>query len=359
MSQRIAIVGGGYIGFRLAKALENEADITLIEQRSHFVHAAAMIRAMVDPSILELALIPYDKLLQRGTWVQARAAAVDGSGVVLEDGHRIDADFVVIATGSENATPFKAKGADIAGLRSDNARIHGMLVAATTVAIVGAGAVGTELAGEIAHAMPDKKVVLIAGQSQLFPDKPEQLGRSLAAKLQAAGVEVALGVRAENLQSETEPYAGVLKLSDGREIKADLVFPVIGSRASSKLLDGLPGAKHAGAGRIKVDAWMRPSSLENVFAAGDVAEMGDAMTIVAATRQLPWLKNTLSALLKGKKLPDLKPYKHWSNAPIVVPLGPKKGHSFLKHFTAGDFLTRELKGKHLFVPRYRKELGQG
>ena len=92
MSKRIAIVGGGYIGFRLAKALENEAEITLIEQRSHFVHTAAMIRAIVDPSILELALIPYDKLLQRGTWVQARAAAVDGSGVVLEDGHRIDAE---------------------------------------------------------------------------------------------------------------------------------------------------------------------------------------------------------------------------------------------------------------------------
>ncbi len=359
MPQRIAIVGGGYLGFRLAKALENEADITLIEQRSHFVHTAAMIRAVVDPSILETALIPYDKLLQRGTWVQARATRVDGSGVELEDGRRIDADYVVIATGSDNATPFKAKGDDIAGLRSDSARIHGMLAAATTVTIVGAGAVGTELAGEITHAMPAKKVVLITGQSRLFPDKPEQLGRALATKLQAAGVELLLGVRAENLESQTEPYAGLLKLSDGREIKADLVFPVIGSRATSGLLADLPGAKHADAGRIKVDAWMRPSSLENVFAAGDVAEQGDAMTIVAASRQMPWLKNTLSALLKGKKLQDLKPYKPWSDAPILVPLGPHKGHSFLKLFTAGDFLTRKLKGEHLFVPRYQKELGRG
>ena len=50
MSQKIAIVGGGYIGAELAKSLDDTAEVILIEPRSHFVHAPAMIRAVVDPS---------------------------------------------------------------------------------------------------------------------------------------------------------------------------------------------------------------------------------------------------------------------------------------------------------------------
>ena len=47
MGKRIAIVGGGYLGAELAKAMDDIADVTLIEPRSHFVHASAMIRAVV------------------------------------------------------------------------------------------------------------------------------------------------------------------------------------------------------------------------------------------------------------------------------------------------------------------------
>jgi NADH dehydrogenase FAD-containing subunit len=39
MTKHIAIIGGGYLGFRLAKAMENKANVTLIEPRSHFVHS--------------------------------------------------------------------------------------------------------------------------------------------------------------------------------------------------------------------------------------------------------------------------------------------------------------------------------
>ena len=353
MSQKIAIVGGGYIGAELAKSLDDTAEVTLIEPRSHFVHAPAMIRAVVDPSLLDRALIPYDRLLTNGRVIASKATAIDAEGVTLEDGTRVEADQIVVATGSSNAMPFKPQGADIAGLRGDNQRIHQQLKAARRIGIVGAGAVGTELAGEISYAMQDKKVTLISGDEALFGAMPSKLGTSLAAKLRKAGVALILGQRAENLESMTEPYAGSLQLADGSQHDFDLIFPVIGSRANSEVLETLAGVQKTTANRIKVDPWMRPSSLPNVFAAGD------AMTIVATSRQLPWLKATLSGLAEGKEIEDIKAYKPWgSKAPILVPLGPKQGNSFLVFFTAGDFLTRKMKGADLFLKKYAKLLNR-
>ncbi|QPM90866.1 NAD(P)/FAD-dependent oxidoreductase [Pseudooceanicola algae] len=359
MSRRIVIIGGGYIGAPLARSLENSADVTLVEPRSHFVHTPAMIRAVVDSTLLDRALIPYDRLLEKGRLIPARATGVDGDGVTLEDGTRVEADWIVVATGSSNAMPFKPEGADIAGLRADNQRIHAQLRSASTIAIVGAGAVGTELAGEIASAMPDKAVTLISADKALFPGVPGRLGRALADKLREQGVKLILGTRAEGLASLTEPHAG--RLNIGEKVQSfDLIFPAIGSRASSALLENLPETQKSFAGRVRTDPWMRPSSLPNVLAAGDVGDAGDAMTIVATSRQLPWLERTLQALVAGETIENMKPYKPWeARAPILVPLGPERGNSFLVALTAGDWITRKMKGEDLFLSKYRKLLKAG
>ncbi|MEQ6202220.1 FAD-dependent oxidoreductase [Sulfitobacter sp. HNIBRBA2951] len=358
MKKRIIIVGGGYVGLQLAKALNGKADVTLIEPRSHFVHAPAMIRAVVDPQVLDRALIPYDDLLKTGQVLRARAKSISATGVTLEDGTDVLGDFIVVATGSDNAMPFKPATDSIEAFRAGSARIHAMLQAAQSVAIVGAGAVGTELAGEIAHFMPGKKVTLISSEPSLFPTMPSKLGKGLQGKLSDPGVSMIFGARAENLESMTEPYAGELQLSNGDRIAADLIFPVIGSRAASSILETLPGITKGAANRVQTDPWLRPSDLPNVFAAGDVAEAGDAMTIVAVSRQTPWLEKMLTSLINGKKSEDTAKYKPWSKAPFLVPLGPRKGNSYLVMFTAGDTITRLMKGKDLFVSKYRKMLNQ-
>lgn len=258
MTERIIIVGGGYVGVQLAKALDSKADVTLIEPRSHFVHAPAMIRAVVDPQGLDQALIPYDDLLKNGQVLRARAKSIDAAGVTLEDGTEVPGDYIVVATGSNNAMPFKPATDSIEDFRADNARINAMLGDAQTVAIVGAGAVGTELAGEIAHFMPHKKVTLISSEPSLFPTMPSKLGTALQEKLEVALVKTVFGARAENLEGMTEPFAGELQLSNGDSIAADLIFPVIGSRATSRILETLPGITKGAANRVETDPWLRP-----------------------------------------------------------------------------------------------------
>ncbi|MEL6203726.1 MAG: FAD-dependent oxidoreductase [Pseudomonadota bacterium] len=357
-SNSVVIVGGGYVGVELAKALEGDMNVTLVEPRAAFVHAPAMIRSIVDPSVLGRALIPYDTLLKKGRVVRDRATAIQATGVTLAGGEELAADFVVVATGSTNGAAFKPEGDSIEDFQAAQARTHEAIKAASKIAIVGAGAVGTELAGEIAHAMPAKKVTLISDGARLFPKMPDKLGNELARKLGEMGVALVLGTRVEDLASTTEPFPGPLTLSTGQVIDADLVIPAIGSRANTALLDGLPGVRHGGGGRVKVDAYLRPSDYPNLFVAGDVADAGDAMTIVAISRQQPWLAKTLKHVAAGKPIQAVKPYTPWGKAPILVPLGPERGNSFLMIATLGDRVTRMMKGRDLFIPKYRKILGK-
>ena len=85
------------------------------------------------------------------------------------------------------------------------------------------------------------------------------------------------------------------------------------------------------------------------------------MTIVAVSRQAPWLAKTIKAVLAGHSLETQPPYSPWRAPPILVPLGPKRGASVLpltkSGVTVGGFLTSTIKGKALFIPRYRKEFG--
>lgn len=49
MSRTVAVIGGGYGGAAVAKALESEADVVLIDPRDAFVNAAASLRALTQP----------------------------------------------------------------------------------------------------------------------------------------------------------------------------------------------------------------------------------------------------------------------------------------------------------------------
>ncbi|MFK4980080.1 hypothetical protein, partial [Klebsiella pneumoniae] len=80
-----------------------------------------------------------------------------GDGVIqLASGAQVRAELIVAATGSHYGAPFKPRSDDSADFRKAIAKSHAELVAARSVAIIGAGPVGLELAGEIAHVHADK-----------------------------------------------------------------------------------------------------------------------------------------------------------------------------------------------------------
>ncbi|MEM6728565.1 MAG: FAD-dependent oxidoreductase [Pseudomonadota bacterium] len=353
----LVVVGGGYIGVELAQGLQETFDVTLVEPRDAFVHAPAMLRGLVDRSVRDEALIPYDKALSGAKLVKARATEIREKSVLTDQGEELPADYIVLCPGASNGGIFKPAGEGIDAFRAAQEKVEGQIKAADSIAIVGAGAVGTELAGEIAHAYAAKKITLISSDTTLFPGFSAKLGRGLAKKLGDMGVSLVLGQRVTDLKSTTEPYSGKLTLQNGDTLDADLVIPCIGSRPETALFESLPGVAKAADGRVKVDAHLRPSTYPNVFAAGDAVDAGDAMTIVAASRQQPWLAKLLKAVAAGKTVESQKAYTPWGSAPILVPLGPERGNSFLMIATFGDWVTKTAKGKDLFIGKYRKLLG--
>ena len=135
----------------------------------------------------------------------------------------------------------------------------------------------------------------------------------------------------------------------------------IGARPADSPGHDLAGNDRKPNGQLGVDNWLRPSSLPNVFAIGDLAATGEGMTVVSTTRQTPWLAKTLRKLAAGRKLESLAGYVPWKVAPILLPLGPATGASVLPFgkygMVVGDRITAAIKGKALFIPRYQREFG--
>ena len=358
---RVVIVGGGYAGTALARALDARFEVVLVEPREAFVHNVAAIRSVVEPALLDRIVLPYDRLLRRGRVVRARVAAVAEGEVRLESGEALAGDAIVLATGSTYARPFKPASDAMADFRADQGAAHAAIAAARSIVIVGAGAVGVELAGEIAAAGRGRAVPLVSATPTLFPECPAGLGRRLLADLKRMGVTVKLGVRAEGLAEADGPVPGPLRLATGEVLAADLVIPALGARPATGVLAGLAGARFDRADRVETDSWTRPAGLKRVFALGDMAANGDLMTIVAASRQAPWLTRLLAAVAAGRAVEDQAPYAPWAAAPILVPLGPKRGASVLplgaRGTVVGPLLTGAIKGRSLFIPRYHKDFG--
>src|ERR1700735_1433629 len=144
----VVVVGGGYGGTAVAKALDETTDVVLVEPKDAFMHNVAALRALVDPSWLPKIFFPYSGLLTNGRVVRDRAVEVDPHRVVTGSGEEIAADYVVLASGSKYPFPAKTDLVEAQHAQQQVRRTHEALSQAARVLLVGAGPVGIELAGE-------------------------------------------------------------------------------------------------------------------------------------------------------------------------------------------------------------------
>jgi NAD(P)H-nitrite reductase large subunit len=283
MARRHLIIGGGTAGMNAMRTIREEeterSDITLVTAEKPY--SRMVLPYYLDRSIAESHVYTATAavLAKWGvtTLVGRRATHLDTTTntVTLDDGHKVEYDDCLIATGS---SPVKAPvpGADLPGVHSfwtmDQCR---QLIAdirpGSHVVMVGAGFISFTILNSILALGAKLTVVEIA--ASILPRMIDATGAGLVqAWLTKHGVTVRTGARLVRIEDARGRKR--LRFEKGADLMADTVVMATGIRANLEWL------KDAGV-RIKqgivVDDHLR-SSVSNVYAAGDVAEGPDRLS---------------------------------------------------------------------------------
>lgn len=350
----VVIVGGGYGGATTAKALDDIADVVLIEPKDAFVHNIAALRSLVDPDWTDRMFYPYDRLLTRGNVIHDRAARVDADAVILGSGERIEADYIVLASGSAYPFPAKMDVNDATTAKSKIANTRAELIKAERVLLLGAGPVGLELSGEIKSAWPGKAVTIVDPIDDVLSGQyTDAMRKDLRRQLEDLGVNLLLGT---SLTTEPSTPPGVASTftavtTHGDEITADLWFRCYGIVPNSDYLSEELAQARLANGHLEVTEELRLAGQDSVFAIGDLTAIPEAKRGGAAGRHAEVVAGNIRTLIEGGG--DLTTYQP---APplILLPLGPSGGVSQLpgQEDFAGPEMTAQIKGQHMFVDRY-------
>ena len=357
---RIVIVGGGAAGIELATRLGDgfgrygRTHIALVDgARTHLwkplLHEVAA--GAMDPAAYEvnyLAQAHWHRFqycfgemigLDRKQKEVHLAAAFDDEGREITPPRSVGYDTLVVAIGSitnDFGTPGVAEYAVPLETQAQAERFNRRLVNACLraqtqegpvrpgqlhVAIVGAGATGTELAAElhrtirevVAYGLDridpqrDVRIVLIEAASRILSGLPERISEATESLLDKMGVEVRTGAKVTKITAEG------ITLADGSFIASELVVWAAGVKASQVLrqLDGLEVNR---INQLVVEQTLQTTRDPAVFAIGDCAACprpGSPTPVPpraqAAHQEASHMARQIERLLRGQRL---LPYKY-------------------------------------------------
>ncbi|SDM91165.1 NAD(P)/FAD-dependent oxidoreductase [Vreelandella arcis] len=278
----LIIVGTGMAGIGLARALRRQGDtrsLLLVSADSGDDYSKPLLSTGFAKRL------PPERLAQRNaaeleTTLNARVIAhtrvgqldVDNRSLRLEDGHTLDYDRLVLATGAKPHVPMaipdslKARCFTINDL-DDYRRFHRALGSMPArVAVIGAGLVGCEFANDL-HAGGHAVTVIAPDTTPLSRLLPDPLGRALGEAFLDAGIRLALG-RTLNTMALNDDDSVTLTLDNEDSLNADIILMATGLAPRTALAEAA-GLDVSTSG-IQVDRQLRTSH-PDIDALGDVA----------------------------------------------------------------------------------------
>lgn len=345
MTPSVIVVGGGFGGLAVARALGDRARVTIVSDQNFLLFTpmlAEVASGDLDPRHIST---PLRQLAPKTRIVSGSVESIDPSTRSVRvarpfglDPLELSADAIVLALGSVPAT-FGIEGVDEWALPfktiADAIRIRNRILAIlesateesdrrlTHVAVVGAGYSGAELAAALADLLgsaarryftsaPKPAVTLVDAVDRVTPTLSRRLSAYAERSLNHRGVDLVLGEKVKAVTGEG------LDLESGKQIEAETVVWAAGVRPHPLVADlGLPTER----GRLVVDGSMQAAP--GVFALGDLALVPDGRggmsppTAQFAIRQGKYLGRYLTGILAGSRVPDFK----YRNLGQLVSLG--------------------------------------
>ncbi|WP_010477687.1 CoA-disulfide reductase [Thermococcus zilligii] len=288
MKKTVVIIGGGAAGMSAAsrvKRLKPGWDVKVFEATEWVSHAPCGIPYVVEGISPKEKLMHYPPevfIKERGIDLHMRAEVIEveqGRVRVREQGgeHTYDWDYLVFANGASPQVP-AIEGIDLPGVFTADLPPDAVAITeymekhdVRDVVVIGTGYIALEMAE--AFVARGKNVTLI-GRSERILRKSfdKEITDIVEEKLRAS-----LNLRLKELILRFEGDGRVEKvITDAGEYKADLVVVATGIEPNTELAREL-GVRIGETGAIWTNERMQ-TSVENVYAAGDVAETKHIIT---------------------------------------------------------------------------------
>jgi len=237
-----------------------------VEAEAHVENWNALT-AQKDDLVTALRQAKYSDILpsyNNVAYIEGQARLADGG--VIVDGKRIEADKVVVATGTSAVAPDIDGMADTPYLTSTEALELKELP--KSLLVIGGGYIGCELAQMFGRLGAE---VTIVCRSRLLPEAEPEISAALTEYLRDEGIAVRDGLAYRSIGKTGDDIAlDVVEGGKNVSIKAEQVLVTTGRRPNT---DGLDleenGVELLSNGGIKVDDRMR-TTRPGVYAAGDV-----------------------------------------------------------------------------------------
>lgn len=303
---KIVIVGFSLAGFTACRHLLQNApgyDIEIFtDEKYPYYPRPSLYRVLSGESkVSDIFIYPLSWYEERNVKVHldtpVKSIQTGENQIVLAGGDRVSYDSLLLANGARSFIP-PVKGGDKRGvfaLRTidDALAIREYAKKRRSAVVVGGGLLGLEVSAALRKL--GLKVTILEFAPWLLPRQIDREGSNvLVGEFEKMGMEIRCGVQTEEVVGNAEVSG--LKLKSGETIPADLVIFATGIRSNIEL------AREAGINvnrGVVVDDYMR-TSVENIYAAGDIAEhRGRVYGIIPATTEQAQIA---AANMIGKKM---------------------------------------------------------
>jgi NADH dehydrogenase FAD-containing subunit len=350
----VVVVGGGAAGVSIVRPLSSELDpseydLILINPRPYRIILPATVRVAVSAqdNLQKSIFVPYDRLFKgdKGQFILGSVASIEQirnerrGHLVLENRQTIPYDVLALVPGSiwHGISSFPTDVDDVHQFIKDNQK---NFKSANHVVLVGGGAVGIELSGEIKDIWPERKVTIVHSDRLLLNNAyPDNFRRAAEKSVASRGVEIVL----DDFIDHQVPVDGTISTRSGKILKADLVVQACGSRPNTAFISSLGPNVLTDKGFVKIQPTFQLALHPNIFAAGDVIDHGEQKMAAKATAHGTIVAANIVAYLSGRRL---KKYNSSGTEIIVISNGKGGG---ITHMGWGIVLGNWLSALIKFV----------